>query len=194
MLVGLGLRNKFDRDGLRKAASEAARELVDRGIAVASFDLCSWPGEDATESAVVAAESVRLGQYRFVRKSDPPKEKFLQTFTVLCRSDAERKKVSADLEFVSAVADGVDLARDISNLPGNLGPPAEIVRIAKTAAAGSASPTPQVPMSPTSAGSGVRASVLDSRACERLGMGAFLAVARGSHQPPSFLVLEYRPA
>lgn len=37
------------------------------------------------------------------------------------------------------------------------------------------------------------AKVLDRAACKRLGMGAYLAVARGSKEPPCFLHLTYRP-
>jgi leucyl aminopeptidase len=35
--------------------------------------------------------------------------------------------------------------------------------------------------------------VLDRAACEKLGMGAYLAVAKGSDEPPYFLHLVYRP-
>jgi leucyl aminopeptidase len=38
---------------------------------------------------------------------------------------------------------------------------------------------------------GVRVKILERRDVERLGMGAFLGVARGSHEPPKFIILEY---
>jgi leucyl aminopeptidase len=37
----------------------------------------------------------------------------------------------------------------------------------------------------------VRVKILERAQAERLGMGAFLGVARGSHEPPKFIVLEY---
>ncbi len=38
---------------------------------------------------------------------------------------------------------------------------------------------------------GLRVEVIEQKEIEKLGMGAFLAVARGSRQPPKFIVLEY---
>jgi leucyl aminopeptidase len=39
--------------------------------------------------------------------------------------------------------------------------------------------------------SGIKVEILEQKDMERLGMGCFLAVARGSRQPPKFIVLEY---
>src|SRR6202008_1170685 len=39
---------------------------------------------------------------------------------------------------------------------------------------------------------GIRVEVLEQKDIEKLGMGCFLAVARGSRQPPKFIVLEYQ--
>jgi leucyl aminopeptidase len=39
---------------------------------------------------------------------------------------------------------------------------------------------------------GVRVTILERREVEKLGMGAFLGVARGSHEPPKFIILEYQ--
>jgi leucyl aminopeptidase len=41
---------------------------------------------------------------------------------------------------------------------------------------------------------GFKCNVLMSDQIKRLNMGAFLAVAQGSHQPPRFIILEYRGA
>lgn len=174
--VGLGSKSKFDRDILRKVSAEAAQELAGRGLRGAVFALSSWPGSDAMESAVVMAESIRLSQYRYSLSSEPPKDKPLESVTLLCRSSAEQKTISTHLARIASISDGVDLTRDISNWPGNIGTPSALVRAAKRLS-----------------GNGVRVRVLDRRACERLGMESFLAVARGSHQPPAMLVLEYRP-
>ena len=41
---------------------------------------------------------------------------------------------------------------------------------------------------------GLECEILDQKDIEKLGMGAFLAVARGSRQPPKLIVLEHRGA
>lgn len=175
MVVGLGKKSKFETDVLRKAAAEAAVDMAGRGIRTAALDLSVGDCTD-TASALIIAESVRLSQYRFSMTSDPPEQKHLDAFFVLCHSASQRKQLTADLTAIAAIADSVDLARDIANQPGNVGFPAAVVRTARKLS-----------------GAGIRVRVLDRRACEKLGMGAFLSVARGSHQPPAFLVMEYRP-
>jgi len=40
--------------------------------------------------------------------------------------------------------------------------------------------------------SGVRIEVLDADRCRALGMGSFLSVAQGSHEPPRFIVMRHR--
>ena len=176
LAVGLGPKDKFERDGLRKASAEAAQELAGRGVRHVTFETDAWPLPDAEEAAGIFAESVRLSQYRFSLRSEAPKDKPLESLAIVCRSAAERGRIGSLLHYIEAVADGVDLARDLSNLPGNMGSPAELARRARKLSGGA-----------------VRVQVLDRRACERLGMGAFLAVARGSHEPPAFLVFQYNP-
>lgn len=176
MLMGLGPKDKFDLDTLRKVSAETARELAGRGFTRLSFDLSSWSGANAPEMAKVLAESIRLSQYRYRITREKSKDKHVECLTIACRGYREQKMMAADLSHVSIVSDAVDLAREISNLPGNLGPPMKIVQIARRLAPG------------------VRVRVLNRRACERLGMGAFLAVASGSRQPPALLILEYSPA
>ncbi|MBI4178546.1 leucyl aminopeptidase [bacterium] len=174
-LVGLGSREKYSADVLRKAAAEAARDLAGRGVRKVSLEVSAWPGPHPAEAARIAAESIRLSQYRYTVNRDKSPDHPLESLFVVCPNAREQKSMAADLAEISAVDDGVDIARDVSNLPGNLGPPMKIVQIARKL------------------GPAVRTRVLDRKACERLGMGAFLAVAKGSHAPPAFLVLEYRP-
>jgi len=66
--------------------------------------------------------------------------------------------------------------RDLCNHPANVVTPTYIANEAKKIARER----------------GVSAKVLDRPAMQRLGMGALLGVARGSHEPPKFVILEYR--
>jgi leucyl aminopeptidase len=82
------------------------------------------------------------------------------------------------LDEANATADGAELARNLGNLPGNLCTPTYLADEAKKLAR-------QFKL-------GIE--VLERRDMERLGMGAFLAVTRGSHQPPKFIILRYTGA
>ena len=78
----------------------------------------------------------------------------------------------------SATADGAALARTLGNLPGNICTPTYLAEEAKKLAR-------QFKL---------KVEVLERRDMERLGMGAFLAVTSGSHQPPKLIVLRYAGA
>jgi leucyl aminopeptidase len=72
----------------------------------------------------------------------------------------------------------VTLARDWANRPGNHCTPTHLADEAKKLAKAH----------------GLKCEVLERKDCEKLGMGAFLAVAQGSEQPPKFIVLRYQGA
>ena len=75
---------------------------------------------------------------------------------------------TAAIERAAAIAEGVAFAKDLGNLPSNICTPTYLAEQA-------------VEMGRND---GVRVEVLEQKAVEKLGMGAFLAVARGSREPP----------
>jgi len=75
-----------------------------------------------------------------------------------------------------AIAHGMDLARDLGNLPGNVCTPTYLGERALELA----KEFPDIVV-----------KVLERKECEELGMGSFLSVTNGSVQPPRFIVFEY---
>jgi len=75
-----------------------------------------------------------------------------------------------------AIAKGVKLAKDLGNLPGNICNPTYLSNQAKHLGKDYSS---------------IKISVLDKAAMEKLKMGALLAVAKGSVEPPKLIVMEY---
>jgi leucyl aminopeptidase len=71
---------------------------------------------------------------------------------------------------------GVDLAKEWANRPANHATPTHLAQAARALA--------KQP--------GIQCKVLGPKEVERLGMGAFLAVARGAVEPLRFIVLEYK--
>ena len=183
LLVGLGKERDFRDREFRKAVQSAVKLLNETGSYEAVVYLTeekvkrrevAWRIEHAV---AVAMETV----YRFDRmKSEPaevrrPLRKL--TLSVPQRSDLASGEKAAARGL--AIAHGVELARDLGNLPGNVCTPgflaAEAVRLAG-----------EFP--------DVKVEVLEHGQIEALGMGAFLSVTRGSDEPPRFIVLEYRNA
>jgi len=75
-----------------------------------------------------------------------------------------------------ALVQGIELAKEWANRPGNHATPNHLAQAARALA--------RRP--------GIQCKVLGPREVERLGMGAFLAVARGAAEPLRFIVLEYK--
>jgi len=130
----------------------------------------AWRVEHAV---VVAMEAV----YRFDQmKSQPadvrrPLRKL--TLSVPQRSDLTAGEAAAARGL--AIAHGMDLARDLGNLPGNICTPAHLAERAQALAQEL----------------GFKCEVLERGRLEELKMGSFLSVTNGSDQPPKFIVLEY---
>ncbi len=75
----------------------------------------------------------------------------------------------------TAIASGMELTRDLGNLPSNICTPTYLANTARGIAKRHK----------------LKAEVLGRKQIEALNMGAFLAVTKGSEEPPQFIVLRY---
>src|SRR5437773_893666 len=182
LLVGLGKERDFREREFRSAVRSAVRLLNETGSYEAVVYLTeekvkrrevAWRVEHAV---VVAMEAV----YRFDQMKSQPAEvrRPLRklTLSVPQRSDLTAGEVAAARGL--AIAHGMDLARDLGNLPGNICTPSYLAEQAQALAK-------EFDFS---------CQVLDRTQLEELKMGSFLSVTNGSEQPPRFIVLEYNGA
>jgi len=180
LLVGLGRETGFGDKQYRDAVAAAIRALNGSGAEEASLHLTELavgrrdPAWKVAQAVTVARECA----YRFTRmksKSEEP-EPALRRLILSVADRAAERRAAAGLEQGLAVAHGVALARDLGNLPPNVCTPAYLADQARELAKRYR----------------MKIEVLERADMERLGMGALLSVARGSHQPPKFIVLEHR--
>ncbi len=127
----------------------------------------------AHAEALVAAVSDSVYIYRHTKPSAPAPAA-INKVTLLC-SKAEAKVVQQGLQRGQAIAAGVNLAREFGNRPGNHCTPTYLAEQAKK----------------LGKEYGLTVEVLDRKACEKIGMGSFLAVAQGSDEPLRFIVARY---
>jgi leucyl aminopeptidase len=132
---------------------------------------------DAAQAEVLAgAVGDALYVYRHTKPSAPAASK-LQRITLAC-GVAETAAVRDGLRRGEAIAAGVALARECANRPGNHCTPSYLANEARR----------------LGKSHDLAVEVLDRKEVEKLGMGCFLAVARGSEEPLKFIVLQYRGA
>ncbi|MHB0925032.1 MAG: leucyl aminopeptidase [Gallionellaceae bacterium] len=177
LLVGLGkageLNNKTSVEILRAAfaalnataTKDAALYIIDEGV-----------GKDAAwviKQAVFAAAEQAFRADGM--KSKPAKPATLKsiTFATLEKPSAALKNA---LDQADATARGIDLAKTLGNLPGNICTPTYLA--AKALALGKAHKS-------------IKTTVLEEKDMQKLGMGSFLSVTRGSEQPAKLITMEY---
>jgi len=124
--------------------------------------------------AVTAQDAVYL--YRHTKPSAPAAPA-LDRVSLVCPAGAQAA-LQAALARGAAIGHGVTLARECANRPGNHCTPTflaeEARRLGRTF--------------------GLKVQVLERKDVEKLGMGAFLAVAQGSAQPLKFIVAQWQGA
>jgi leucyl aminopeptidase len=180
LLVGLGekpLTEASYRDAVR-AAANALKELGAKDAALFLVDL----KVNGTAAARPVSWNVRhavLGMrdafYRFdqLKTQKKPPAPALERVVLPLSSKTE---LTQALTEAVATADGTALARTLGNLPPNICTPAYLAAEAAKLAREFK----------------LELEVLERKDMEKLGMGALLAVARASHQPPKLIVLRYK--
>lgn len=172
-IVGVGDHSMLTAESFRRAAATAVRR-AGNGVASIAFVLPEWSPLGAELTAAAIVEGAVLGSYAFTRykTSDSPKQLADVTIVGTSRSRAVR----AAIEQAATICEGVYIARDLANMPGNDLYPETLAEHARRA--GKAA--------------GFRVQVFDKRKIESLKMGGLLAVNQGSQRPPVFIVMEWK--
>lgn len=176
MLIGLGQKKKFNIDMLRKASGTAITKAKDGKLSGISIELPEEILDVPVDRQVEALTSgAVLSTYRFEKyRRQEDKNHTIRRTTIVCtKRIAERVRKS--VQRASAVAEAVNLARDIANDSGEQATPKKIGILAQR----------------ISKKYGFKCQVLDEKAIKRLKMGGLLNVGKGSENPPRFVVMEY---
>lgn len=183
-IVGLGKRDKFSVDRVRRATSQACRTLRGAGAKHVGLAL-AWAesGVNLALAARAATEGALLGLYEFTNyknnganggngQNGKPK-KAIETITILGkgREPALRAAVARG----RILAESVNFARDLGNEPPNTLTPTEMGERARRMAA-------EV---------GLECEIHDKAWIRKQEMGALLGVNQGSVEEPRFIVLRY---
>lgn len=180
LLVGLGNKKDAKLDQVRQAMGTVAKRVRQTGARSFVTPLHGRAMADTTGLLLAQAmvEGTLLGGYQFTAyRSDQAKDsKSLTRVRFIAAGASEAAQIREGARRGVAAAEAAMFARDLCNHPSNVMTPSRVATEAKR----------------IGTERGVTVTVLEQRAVEKLGMGAFLGVARGSHEPPKFIILEYR--
>ncbi|MBV1875029.1 MAG: leucyl aminopeptidase, partial [Cycloclasticus sp.] len=172
LLVGIGEQGKTSAEDFKKAVSATINGLKSLPIkTVCSALLAAEVDNKDIEWKVrqlVLKSREALYQYTETLTTSTPDVNILEKCQLLVTSDSSAKAINNAANIASSIANGIDSAKKLADLPGNICTPTYLADTAK--ALGKQHPT-------------LKVTVLDEAKMEKLGMGSLLSVSRGSRQP-----------
>jgi leucyl aminopeptidase len=178
LLVGLGNEEDISEKNFSSAAQAVARVFSTLGAndALVALPFDRVKDRDVAWALRTSVLSLRESDYRFdamKSKKEPPQAGVKKVaFSVTAAHSSDAKVAIAQ---GVALANGMDLTKDLGNLPSNVCTPTYLADTAKKLAKEFK----------------LGIEVLDRKQLEALKMGSFLSVAKGTHEPPKFIVLKH---
>lgn len=173
ILVGLGEEKDLTLDTFRQvsgAIGQISKQEKVKTLGI-QLPLADYNGDVITQ---VITEGLLLGMHtdnRF-KSETQDKETKLESIEILGLGEQQKAITKAEI-----IVSGVILARELVNAPANAVNPVTMTEIVQNLALEY----------------DLTLKVLEQEDCEKLGMGAFLGVAKASDLPPKFLHLTYKP-
>ena len=180
LILGLGEKGQVSPTSFRKAVTALAKHLTKTSakqtvIFLDTINIDDWSTED---SAKACAQAIVHASYHFSRckssKSDAGKTKGSFTYAT-----DNTRLANQGLKVGQAIGDGMNVARELGNLPGNICTPKYLTSEAKKLA---------------KKHTALKANVLSEKQMQTLGMGSLLSVSAGSKEPAQLIVMEYQGA
>lgn len=169
LLVGLGKRDDINEEKIRRAGGNSISFL--KNLKMSNVALSLRYLKSIGISPIPFLEGGLLSLYRFKRYIGEEEEK-LKKIILLTKQEAD---LLDSIRWTEKVAGVVGFVKDMINTPANDMTPTELARIALSMA-----------------NERVSVKVLEREDAEKEGLGAYLAVAKGSSEPPKFIILHYK--
>ena len=179
LLVGLGKERELHEKEYRQAVRAAAKAVVGSAVSgMTSFLADVTVGKrDVSWRVAQLVEVTKDAAYRFESMKSKPADPYtLSSLTINIPQKDAVKQGEAGLKQGLAIAAGMQLAKDLGNLPPNICTPTYLAQQAGELAKDY----------------GLQLEVLEREDMEKLNMGALLGVAKGSRQPPKLIVLQHQ--
>ena len=181
--VGCGRERELHDAQFLKIVTTATKALNEINVADALSYLAELHvvGRDLPWRIRQIVEATRDTLYRFDQlksKKDAPR----RSLRKLTLGIPDRKDLAAAQDAMhagDAIANGVDLAKNLGNLPGNICTPTYLAE--QAVALGKEFKS-------------IKVTVLEERDMQKLGMGSLLSVSRGSREDAKLILMEYKNA
>jgi leucyl aminopeptidase len=182
LLVGLGGKAQYNRRAWRRGLGSAVAALARTRVVSAAVALERPASREFDDyyfgravAEVTGAGLYRVNDLKTARKPRPPALARVRLGPV---DAADLPAVRRGLAAGAALTESARLLRNLGNLPANVCTPRYLATQARELE--------------RTYRRRLRVRIFETAALRRLKMGCFLAVTKGSEEPPRFIVLEYR--
>ena len=169
-IYGLGKKDEFDLDLLRKGAGKAVRYA--EGTKSKSLTILVPNVKNKKDAAQALTEGALLAKFKFTDYKTGKKDRFkVEKVDIV----AEKVNVSSAVKKGLVLANAQNYVREVNEHPSNVTTPLKMAEYAKK----------------LSREKGLSLKVFGKNDLKRMKMGAILAVSKGSAQPPVLVIMEY---
>ncbi|MEE8343079.1 MAG: leucyl aminopeptidase [Gammaproteobacteria bacterium] len=181
LLLGCGREREFNDQRYFRAVAKAASILDESGAteAVSYLPDLNVKGRDIYWKVRQCVQITEDTLYRFDRfkSKTSPSRRPVKRLVMAIPSRRDLSDGEQAIRDGQAIVAGVQLAKELGNLPGNICTPSYLADQAKELFKGSKK---------------LKVEILEEKDMERLGMGAFLSVSRGSREPAKLIIMNYK--
>lgn len=181
LLVGVGKKGKTTENDFNTASTAMAQALNESGAQSAvccltEVELGNRSGAWKARQATINTETA-LYRYTHTKSENKPIEKPLESLSFVSDDEKDMAAFGQAIDQGAAIGHGMNLAKELGNLPGNICTPTYLAEQAVSLGQKFES---------------VTTTVLDEAQMQELGMGSLLSVSRGSRQPARLMTMEYK--
>ena len=144
-----------------------------------------WIGGNLAENiqaeASIVAQSINTSVYNYKKQAEKEKPN-LESLVFWSDLQSETSAIENAMSYGAAVGDGMNIARQLGNLPANICTPSYLADQAITLG--------KAKLNKAS----ISTEILDRADMQKLNMNSLLSVAEGSDEPPKLIVINYQGA
>jgi leucyl aminopeptidase len=179
LLVGCGDKTSFDRAAARELGKTISKALAncEAGEATLYSDDLELQDGDSRWLLSWLARHFTCAAYRYTQTLSKPKPAPRLTRLVVEPGSLGSAAAQKALDQGAAMGVGINEARELANLPGNICTPSYLAQRARKLGREQ---------------SKLSVSVLEEKKMKELGMGSLLSVSAGSDQPAKLVVMHYK--
>ncbi len=181
LLIGLGDGGAVSESDYRKLVQAVLNATIECKVDEAHWLLEGIKVKDRDEAWQLTqlALALALREYRYTETLSKPKPAPILARLIVANATSATARTA--LQRGAAIGRGMNVARNLGDLPPNICTPAYLAERAKAFVRKAGRK-----------GNKLSAKVLDEKAMRQLGMGSLLSVAAGSDQPAKLIVIEYK--